>query len=450
MASVSIGDKLRVCWPAQSGVNGKRYLARVSSVGAIEHEIPGVGEPVQGFWVKFSDDDEVEDFYPLQSDRWWLDKEEDLRTPCKKVKIERSVVVTPPAKTSTTTTSSMSITTSIVKTEGDKKFSNLDIPANLRRFLITKQDFTKLRTLASKYRTEYLLKKFERYLLQSSYNHSAVSPANARLVMKQLIQLWKGRGIRYDSPQYAWPADCWFMKDVCCNPFVTDLVHLKVLAIEAERMYGRDHGNGWLLRHPIQKMILFREFILDERGLQFLEKPLKTDIDLKVYDINKSGSDVWETSVKLKEENDEYEDYIEVVEPPPKPEKVVFDLTNDDDDDDDDDEDEERRAAAAAERQRQEEDEEDVKFEIKREIKAEAQARTNNARGNYVGMRVAKFFNGIAYPGVVKGLNDDDKEPWWNIVYDDGDKEDLNETELQLGLKLHREKFGGETKRRLF
>ncbi|GMH78292.1 hypothetical protein TrLO_g10399 [Triparma laevis f. longispina] len=103
-------------------------------------------------------------------------------------------------------------------------------------------------------------------------------------------------------------------------------------------------------------------------------------------------------------------------------------------------------ASTVAERQRQEEDEEDVKFEIKREIKAEAQVRTNNARG----MRVAKFFHGIAYPGVVKGLNDDDKEPWWNIVYDDGDKEDLNETELQLGLKLHREKFGGETKRRLF
>lgn len=123
---------------------------------------------------------------------------------------------------------------------------------------------------------------------------------------------------------------------MCYNLFVTDFVHLKVLAIEAERMYGRDHGNGWLLRHPIQKMILFRQYILSAKGEAFLEQPLPKAVDLNEYDLNKSGSNIWKESVALKEENEEYEDYIKVVEPPPKPEKVVFDLTNDDHDEDED------------------------------------------------------------------------------------------------------------------
>ena len=41
------------------------------------------------------------------------------------------------------------------------------------------------------------------------------------------------------------------MNDVCANPFVTDPIRLKVLAIDAEKHFGRYHGNGWFLRHPI-------------------------------------------------------------------------------------------------------------------------------------------------------------------------------------------------------
>ena len=44
---------------------------------------------------------------------------------------------------------------------------------------------------------------------------------------------------------------------------MTDLVALYNEAIEKENTWGRDHGNGWLLRHPIKKMLIFQQFCLN-------------------------------------------------------------------------------------------------------------------------------------------------------------------------------------------
>jgi len=118
-----------------------------------------------------------------------------METPHKKIKIEQRVV-----ESAVVTPSAPSATSVRVEQEQDKKLANSSVPSNLVKNQIGKQDFTRLRILALKYRTEFLLKKFERYLLRSSPNHSPVSPVNARLVMRQSVALWRGRGVRYDSP----------------------------------------------------------------------------------------------------------------------------------------------------------------------------------------------------------------------------------------------------------
>jgi hypothetical protein len=38
----------------------------------------------------------------------------------------------------------------------------------------------------------------------------------------------------------------------------SDLIQIHQDAKEFEAIHGRDHGNGWLLNHPIQKCILFQ------------------------------------------------------------------------------------------------------------------------------------------------------------------------------------------------
>jgi len=62
--------------------------------------------------------------------------------------------------------------------------------------------------------------------------------------------------------------------------------------------------------------------------------------------------------------------------------------------------------------------------------------------GQFLNQRVAKDFDGQIYYGTITSYNDDaddddDDDVIWSIVYDDGDKEDLNERELRAALKMY-------------
>ena len=102
------------------------------------------------------------------------------------------------------------------------------------------------------------LDKFREFLVY----HDKISSQNERNVMRQVTKLATGQGVRYESPRYGWPEGCYFMKGKKVTP-LSDLVELMHQAIEAENKHGIDRGNGWLLRHPIKKLLLFQQFCLN-------------------------------------------------------------------------------------------------------------------------------------------------------------------------------------------
>jgi len=93
------------------------------------------------------------------------------------------------------------------------------------------------------------------------HDHDKVSDENARKIMRQVRKLAYGKGIRYDSVQYGWPPNKYFAKDRCIDPTL-NIIKLLVEAQRCEDIYGRDHGNGWLLSHPLKKLYNFQQFLL--------------------------------------------------------------------------------------------------------------------------------------------------------------------------------------------
>jgi hypothetical protein len=104
------------------------------------------------------------------------------------------------------------------------------------------------------------LGKFEEYLTDVD----VVSESNRRNVLRQITKLANGEGIRYDSKAYGWPEGCYFMKGVKIGPR-DDILELMDMGQECENEWGRDHGNGWLLSHPLKKLYQFQQYCLEEK-----------------------------------------------------------------------------------------------------------------------------------------------------------------------------------------
>lgn len=119
-------------------------------------------------------------------------------------------------------------------------------------YALTEDEKDKLATMDSNY-----LEKFQEFLVY----HNKISDQNVRNVMRQVTKLATGEGVRYESSQYGWKPHQVFQKGVNVTP-LSDFVELMKLAQEAEDEWGRDHGNGWLLSHPLKKMLLFQQFCL--------------------------------------------------------------------------------------------------------------------------------------------------------------------------------------------
>lgn len=114
------------------------------------------------------------------------------------------------------------------------------------------------RTLENGIIDENFLFKFKEFLLY----HDKISEPNCRNVMRQVTKLANGRGIRYESPKYGWPEGCYFMPGEKVTP-MSDIVQLMQDAQACEDKWGRDHGNGWLLSHPLKKLLIFQQFCLN-------------------------------------------------------------------------------------------------------------------------------------------------------------------------------------------
>ena len=76
------------------------------------------------------------------------------------------------------------------------------------------------------------------------------------LISTQVTKLVTGVGVDY----HHWPAGVVFRKGEPVT-LQDDLAQIKEEAKDFEAQHGRDLGNGWLLNHPLQKMILFRDHL---------------------------------------------------------------------------------------------------------------------------------------------------------------------------------------------
>ena len=76
------------------------------------------------------------------------------------------------------------------------------------------------------------------------------------LISTQVTKLVTGVGVDY----HRWPAGVVFRKGEPVT-LQDDLVQIKEDAKDFEAQHGRDLGNGWLLNHPLEKMILFRDHL---------------------------------------------------------------------------------------------------------------------------------------------------------------------------------------------
>lgn len=117
---------------------------------------------------------------------------------------------------------------------------------------------------------DVFLMKFKEFLVF----HNQTSEQNTRNVMRQIRKLANGDGIRYESAKYGWPEGCFFMKGTRVTP-LSDVVELLEEAQKCEDKWGRDHGNGWLLSHPLKKLLLFQQFLLNNPNFLTMKCKLK-------------------------------------------------------------------------------------------------------------------------------------------------------------------------------
>jgi hypothetical protein len=124
--------------------------------------------------------------------------------------------------------------------------------------------------------------KMHTFLLQVPHGQGqskkTVSHTNAERVIAKVRQLMSGEGITY----HHWPEGIVFGENLHINILSTNFSHLMDEAIEFEERYGRDLGNGWLLRHPIEKLRLYQEYLLENKKISETGGPM---IHTKTRDI---------------------------------------------------------------------------------------------------------------------------------------------------------------------
>ena len=106
------------------------------------------------------------------------------------------------------------------------------------------------------------MQEFEHWLrnVHRGAKGGALSEANVRSVMNRVRDLVSGRGVSYKN----WPPTIKFYVGSKIN-LTYNFENLLQEAKRFEEKHGRDKGNGWLLQHPIKKLLLYKEH-LEEFG----------------------------------------------------------------------------------------------------------------------------------------------------------------------------------------
>ena len=103
---------------------------------------------------------------------------------------------------------------------------------------------------------EFDMNAFEEFLT----DEHPISEDNRRQVMRQAEKLVSGQGVRYDSPTYGWDEGVVFRKGEPVT-MSSDIIQVIADARDFEDEHGRDHGNGWLLNHPLRKLLIFQTHV---------------------------------------------------------------------------------------------------------------------------------------------------------------------------------------------
>lgn len=100
----------------------------------------------------------------------------------------------------------------------------------------------------------------ERYLREEERmaNGEPLSEQNVRNVMRQVKKFCSGEGVEYKH----WPKGTKFLEGEELHLGMDFELMLKA-AKDFEDEYGRDKGNGWLLRHPITKLGNYQRWVLE-------------------------------------------------------------------------------------------------------------------------------------------------------------------------------------------
>lgn len=104
------------------------------------------------------------------------------------------------------------------------------------------------------------MEAFYDWLGETTRFHKAVGTDNRKSVVRRVLKLVTGAGVHYGSATYGWPEDVIFRKGEPVS-LQDELEQIKEDAKDFEATHGRDHGNGWLLNYPLQKMILYRDHL---------------------------------------------------------------------------------------------------------------------------------------------------------------------------------------------
>jgi len=91
---------------------------------------------------------------------------------------------------------------------------------------------------------------------------TGISESNYRSIMNRVRDLISGRGITYRN----WPTDIRFHGNGQRVDLKTDLEALLKAAKNHEDQFGEDKGHGWLLRHPIKKLLLYQQYVQGKRN----------------------------------------------------------------------------------------------------------------------------------------------------------------------------------------
>jgi hypothetical protein len=134
-----------------------------------------------------------------------------------------------------------------------KKGFKCDIPMHVSSLPLTKDEKSKIESKMKG--DDEFLATFEDYLT----NVDIISDPNRRSVLRQITKLVLGQGITYSR----WPVGCIFLRDMKVSP-TDDVLKLMSIGRECEEKWGKDLGNGWLLSHPLKKLYMFQQYLLQE------------------------------------------------------------------------------------------------------------------------------------------------------------------------------------------